>query len=488
MVEMDGSPVGDAAAGADAGGGLRAGVLPLWGVFAQSIGVLAPTTTLALAIAVIASYSGDATWLTWLVTSVGVLGIGWCITWLARRFITTSGLYGYGALAGGSTGGYWQGGFQLTANLVTMPALVIGSGIYLTALLARAGLSPGRPEQVVIYVVLTALMTAVACSDVRLSARVLLVMELVSVTLIVVLLLIVLVASGHPVFDSGQLALHGLGAHSLFVGIAFAVYSMAGWENAAVLGREASNPRRDIPLAMMGSVVFIALLYVFASYVEVLGLPGTALAQSPAPLNSLAHVAGIGWFAWIIDACVAISFFSSGLGVLTSTARVLYTLGGERLAPRALHVTNANHRSPWIAVLVVAVPTAVVSVIAALTAKAQLSAYGYIGTLAGYALVLSYFTATVIALRLAVRTRALGPLLALAGLLAAGAVVCAIYFSYHPFPTGAYGTVAWIFIGVVAALAFGYGIARVAGRSWFDRIGASAQTIADPVAAGDDHA
>ncbi len=53
---------------------LPQGVLPLWAVFGVSLGILAPASTLALAIGVIMQQVGALSWVTWAVTSLLVLG------------------------------------------------------------------------------------------------------------------------------------------------------------------------------------------------------------------------------------------------------------------------------------------------------------------------------------------------------------------------------------------------------------------------------
>src|SRR5207302_7874898 len=59
--------------------------------------------------------------------------------------------------------------------------------------------------------------------------------------------------------------------NGVFRGMVFAILAFIGFEAAAPLGEEAKNPRRTVPLAVVGSAVAIGLFYILASYAWVFG-------------------------------------------------------------------------------------------------------------------------------------------------------------------------------------------------------------------------
>ena len=93
-----------AAPAAEQDGTLRKGILPLWAVYGIALGILAPSSTLALSTGLISETAGNLSWLTWVVTAVIVLSFALGISWLTRRFASTGGLYGLAARAGGAPG------------------------------------------------------------------------------------------------------------------------------------------------------------------------------------------------------------------------------------------------------------------------------------------------------------------------------------------------------------------------------------------------
>jgi len=67
--------------------------------------------------------------------------------------------------------------------------------------------------------------------------------------------------------------------------------SFAGFEGAATLGEETGNPKRTVPVAVLGTVALTGTFYVFAPYVRVVGFGIGNInprAAEGAPLNALA--------------------------------------------------------------------------------------------------------------------------------------------------------------------------------------------------------
>lgn len=478
-LDAEGTPgratVADAGFGQQsAGEELAHGTVPLAGVMAQAVGIMAPTATMALAIGFIAATAGDGSWLAWLLVTLGVGACAYAIAWLARRHVSTGGLYGLTAQAGGSAGGWFGGVTMIIGQTVAGPALVIGGGIFMGAFLHRLGVADSKGIVVLGLVLATLYAAGLAHLDVRMSARVLLVMETITVTLVVVLLAISVFQSPGPIFDSSQLGLHGVSAHLLFLSFGFAVYSLAGFDSASVLGREARDPRRAIPMAVVGSVVLCGVFYCVASYIMVRGfahIHGTTLATNPAPLDGLADSVGVSGFGYVIDLGVAVSFFSCALAAMNASARYFYTLARDGLAPQPLARTHPTRKTPTAAIGLVAIVWLLIALIPILTSRTPaLDIYGYLGTASGYAFTVAYAGAALITLVRARRDQGSKAVTMTASAVGVLAMIIALYNSFHPFPQGAYGTVAWLSIAGAAVLVILYAVLRVARPTVLDRI------------------
>lgn len=451
---------------------LRRGVVPTWAVFGVSIGVLAPASTLALAIGVIIATVGDLSWITWAVTAVLIMGFAGGIAWLARRFTTTSGTYGLTTGAAGKPAGYFVMTTHLASSVVSGVAVVIGAGIYIDAFLQKVGV-PSSPLLIALCTGMVAvLVTVLNLREVKMSARLLLLIELLTVGVIIALLAIVLVkAPGGPV-DRDQFRFTGFSASAILATAGFSVFSIAGFDHAATLGREARHPKRAISVAVIGSVLVCVVLYIVATYVIVLGLRHLPDVNLAAPLDVLADANGVGWLGYLIDLGVAVSFFGSALGVMAGASRTVYTLARDGMLPSVLGKVSVRHGTPVGAVIALGLIFGVGGVSSVLFIKAQ-TVYGLLGTFAGYMLITAYGLTAMAAGFCAIRTRSLKLGIGLATVFAALGSLLVYWYSFIPFPTGAKAAVAWLFFVVVLGIIALYCYLRTRKPHVLERLGDS---------------
>jgi amino acid transporter len=88
---------------------LRKDALPFSETLAQSVANIAPTATPAVNLGLVFAASGQATWFTYLVATVGLLLIGICIAQFAKRSATPGSLYAYVSRSLGPSAGFFTG-------------------------------------------------------------------------------------------------------------------------------------------------------------------------------------------------------------------------------------------------------------------------------------------------------------------------------------------------------------------------------------------
>src|SRR5262249_13673228 len=157
--------------------------------------------------------------------------IGVCINQFARQSATPGSLYAYVVKGLGPTAGFIVGWGLILAYLTTGIATVAGSANYATTLCDKAGLHTGPYP---LYAIIAALVWFVAYRDVRLSARMMLLLEIVSVGLILTLGVVLLSHKGFRV-DMDQITLAGMDGNGLRTGMVLAIFSFVGFESATAL-------------------------------------------------------------------------------------------------------------------------------------------------------------------------------------------------------------------------------------------------------------
>jgi amino acid transporter len=136
----------------------------------------------------------------------------------------------------------------------------------------------------------------------------------------------------------------------------FSMLSFAGFEGAATLGEETVNPRRAIPVALIGAVLLCAVFFTFVSYCEVVGFGPDGmreLANSDAPLDVLSRRYVSGRLSIALNLAAATTCFSGTIGAIAAGGRVLYALGRVGLWRRLAEV-HPVHGTPAPAIAVTA--------------------------------------------------------------------------------------------------------------------------------------
>ncbi|HEY7331218.1 MAG TPA: amino acid permease [Gemmataceae bacterium] len=151
--------------------------------------------------------------------------------------------------------------------------------------------------------------------------------------------------------DWRQVSLGGLG--SAFLGVLWAYH---GWMNLAPVAEEVRQPQRNIPLALLGGVAIIITLYLGANLAYYLVIPREQMAglkqTTVATEFSLRLLGPLG--AAAASAAVMCSVFGALNGNLLVGPRLLYAMGEDGLAPRALGEVHARYRTPALAIAVLA--------------------------------------------------------------------------------------------------------------------------------------
>src|SRR5260370_34418929 len=97
-------------------------------------------------------------------------------------------------------------------------------------------------------------------------------------------------------------------------------------EGPAALGEDTTNPRRNIPIALLFTVIASGLFFTFVAYCEVIGFGADgikALGTSEAPLNDLALRYASPQLAILLDVAAAVSCSTGMLGPLAAGVRGL---------------------------------------------------------------------------------------------------------------------------------------------------------------------
>jgi amino acid transporter len=181
-------------------------------------------------------------------------------------------------------------------------------------------------------------------------------------------ILVLLFSAHHP--ENFSVKAHATGdITNMFLAISTAgvFFSLFGFTQAIQLAGETKDPARNIPRAVVGTIVLSAIIYVLVEYSFVAAVPpellakegwaglnfGTASANpilASGPMVGLLLTLGVSWWAMALYADAIISPTACGYIWTTATARVVMAASEEDYAPEKLREIN-RHGTPWTALL-----------------------------------------------------------------------------------------------------------------------------------------
>jgi len=413
---------------------LRHGALSLPETLGQSIANIAPTLTPALNITVVASIAGIGSWVAYLLATIGCVFVGGSISALARRHPEAGSYFVYIGRNFGPVAGAMAGWMMVLAYLACGVAVVSAFPIFLTAFLTAAGFAtPSVPVLTVMGVIYLGVVAYASYTDIQLSSRVGLVLEIISISIMVIITAIVVGKHGTAV-DPQQLNVGKLPFAGIASAMAFAVFSFVGFESSATLAKESNNPRRNVPLAVMGSAAAAGTFFTIMAYFMVLGMNdnASAIGSSSSPFSDMTKAAHLPWAAAVVYFAALISSFACELACLNAGSRMLYSMGRYQFIHQSMGMVHSKHKTPYIAL---AVSTAVVVIgFLVLLPETFINEFNITGTLSTFGFVVVYFG---VAITASVDMYKAGQLQAwhiICTVIGAGVMAFVIYSSIVPWP------------------------------------------------------
>ena len=433
-----------------AGYGLRREVLSPMETLAQSVSTIAPTTTPAATIPLVCALAGNGTWLAYVLATAAILLVALCISRFARYSSSPGSLYTYASMILPTWLAATAAWSLLLAYIATGSSVIGGFYHYANLLLHDA--TGHVTSAVFLALMVTIISIGIAWRDVKISARLMLWIEAVSVSLISTVVVLVLVRHGLHL-DWTQLRLHGMTGTRLRLGLVLALFSFVGFESATTLGSEARNPLKTIPRAVIQSALLAGAIFIVCAYTEVLGLRtvGQDLGASQAPMRVLAGVGGVPVLGLLIDIGVLVSMFAGTLACITAAARVLLLMAHNGLTHGSLRTTHARHETPGRAIVVTGIAAVAPVAVLAVRGASGLDVYGWMGSLATYGFIVAY---ALVCVALPHYLRAHGayrPGVQIIPWLAFTAMLLALIGNLYPVPEGPYGKLPYIYLAYLSA-------------------------------------
>jgi amino acid transporter len=335
---------------------LKAGTVGLTGAIMQNITHIAPAIAGFFFTSTLVGFAGAQAPLAYLIGFIVVLPLGVCLGELAKKFPSAGGYFTYVSRTLGPRWGFLTGWmFVLYSPVVAGPLLAFLGFILEGELQPLPGWGWFHWWEVV--VVGLPLLTWVGYVGMAISIRAIVIVGAAEFLIVLALGISGLVSPGpggfslapfSPWFNPGGIATFG----GVAIAVVLTVQGLTGWEAAVPLAEETQNPRRNVPRAIMASIVIIGVMLVIAIWGQVIGwgtddLPKLVSSQEPPALVIAHRLWGPLW--WLTLLAMITSAWGASLACQNVATRMWYRMGRAGVLPASFARIHPVHKTPTVA-------------------------------------------------------------------------------------------------------------------------------------------
>lgn len=439
----------------------------------QSLAI-GPIFSAGAVLATVAAVSGFNTPLAVLFSFIGSICLAYVVSLYARRFIGAGAMYEYLAKGVTNSFGIFSGGVYvlglmfLGAGGVYIEIGNLVQGFFATHLHTHIPFWVGGTAALVLVLYLNYV-------GVRVAVRGVLTLAAFSAIPFTLLAIVIVVKGGSggntlAVFDPSQTSWN-----AVFKGILFGVTLFIGFEAAASVAEETENPRRSIPIAVLGTVIICGVFFLLVSYAGSIGFGENALgaknawAAAPSGYGVLAQQYVGKWLSVIIDLTIILDAVSLAIAFMVTGSRMFFALARDGLLPRAAAATS-KHETPIGGIVVIGAWSVVMLLWGGLSHYGKalglsdaFAAFLIANATGSYLVELIYVFLAVFALRMVWRARAEGGLLWKVPVILVGLATPVLAFkgSLDPFPVYPLNRGVWFAIILIVVCAVWWLVLRL---------------------------
>jgi amino acid transporter len=328
---------------------LRENAVGLPGMLMQGIATIAPSFAILASFVFIVTYAGVVTPWAYLFGGALLMLQALSAAQLAKVFPSAGGWYTWIARALHPRAGFFAG----VLFSIWLPPV----GALTLSFLAKTVLEPSiKAEYGVtipwwIWVIAgLAIVIYFAYNGIAISEKALIITGSIEIVIMVALAFTGLVSPGPGGFSFAPLNPGNFGlASNLFLGVVFSIFAFSGWESTGPLAEESKNPKRNVPIGLVGSVIILMIYFVFVTWGYLVGIGVNKTGAIPSALAfPVATMAQRVWSgAWVLllfallNSAIAVS-----IACFNGGTRTWYGMGRSGVLPTALGKVNPKRKTP----------------------------------------------------------------------------------------------------------------------------------------------
>lgn len=317
---------------------------------ALGVGTIISTSIFTLPGVVAADFAGPAVVFSFLIAAVVAGLVAFAYAEMSTVMPFAGSAYSWISVLFGEGFG-WVAGWALLAEYFIAVAFV-GSGfsatflellrelhITLPAALAHPMGTDGGVVDLIslLVIVVSALVVWRGSSDAGMVGQILVVLKVAAIITFIVVGLTVIKGQNYVPFIPAHNPKTGFGGFSgILSGVSMIFLAYIGFDSIAANAAEAKNPKRTMPIGILGSLVIAVVLFSAVTLVLVGMHPYSEYAGNAAPVSWALAEAGFAKLSVVVSVVADAGMFVALLGMILAGSRLLYAFGRDGMLPSAL--------------------------------------------------------------------------------------------------------------------------------------------------------
>ena len=312
--------------------------------------------------------AGPAAIISWVIGGVMIMVLALIHAELGGMYPVSGGTarfphYAFGGAAGASFG--WFSWLQAaTVAPIEVSAMIEYAGHYSWAEGWLKSNGTLTTSGLIVAIILMAVLTAVNFLGVKMLAATNSTMTWWKIAVPLLTILVLALFNFHGSNFTAADGFNPNGLHGILLAVATSgiIFSYLGFEQADQLAGEAKNPKKDIPFAIIGSILIGMFVYILLQVAFLVALPAEAIGKTwdetgqglyttfTGPFAEVATLLSLGWLATIIYIDAVVSPAGTGLIYVTGSSRVSYGLSRNGYVPTPFEWTS-KRGVPWVGLI-----------------------------------------------------------------------------------------------------------------------------------------
>jgi amino acid transporter len=341
---------------------LKRNAIGLPSAMAMSLAFISPTIGVIFISALIANQAGASAPFAFMLGTAGVLLMANTLAEFTKRVPSAGTFYTFAGQAGGRYLGFIVGWLLFLTYAFQSPINTNLFGFFVPQVLLRDFGIDLTAYWWVFGLAIIAFVAWLGYESIKYSLRLDIIFVALEVAVMAFLLVFIVITGGAegqspqsftPALAPGPAATAPMSG--IWMAFIFILFAFFGFESSTTVAEECENPKRNIPIALLGSVGLTGLWFIFALYAVVVGFGPSAegmakLGADPVPLDTLARQYLGEYYAVFIDIAALLANVAVLIAIHNANFRIFYAMGREGVLPKWLGKTHPIHKTPYRAI------------------------------------------------------------------------------------------------------------------------------------------